>query len=100
MKKVHHIVLLKFKAAASASVVANLFAALGQLRATIPGITHYCWGPYASPEGMNQGFTHAFIMTFDGSAARDVYLTHPDHEKVKADFLPSVENVVAFDFEE
>jgi len=99
-KKAHHIVLLKFKPATTAAVIAELFARLGQLRQTIAGIDHYCHGPYASPEGMNQGYTHGFIMTFRDAACRDVYLTHPHHEQVKEAFLPSVENVVAFDFEE
>lgn len=93
---VHHIVLLKFKP--DAPRADDLFAALGRLRAIIPGMVRYRWGPYSSPEGANQGFTHAFIMTFRDSSARDGYLFHPEHEKVKAQFLPSVENVIAFDF--
>jgi hypothetical protein len=39
-------------------------------------------------------------MTFADAGARDVYLTHPEHEKVKSEFLPLVEAAVAFDFEE
>jgi hypothetical protein len=39
-------------------------------------------------------------MTFTDPAARDRYLTHPDHEAVKERFLPFVASVVAFDFEE
>ena len=30
----------------------------------------------------------------------DHYLSHPDHEQVKAEFLPFVANVIAFDFED
>ena len=100
MKKVHHLVVLKFKPGTSHTAIADLFAALARLTRVIPGILHYAGGPYASPEGLNQGFTHGFLMTFAGAAARDAYLTHPEHERVKRDFLPSVENVVAFDFEE
>jgi hypothetical protein len=37
-------------------------------------------------------------MTFADAAARNEYLIHADHEKVKADFLPMVDKVVAFDF--
>ena len=57
-------------------------------------------GPYSSPEGLNRGSTHGCLMTFADAAARNSYLTHPDHEKVKEQFLPFVEEVVAFDFEE
>ena len=100
MRKVHHLVLLTFKAGTAAALAADLFAALARLRDRLPGIEKYCGGPYASPEGLNQGYTHGFLMTFASAAARDAYLTHPEHERVKTDFLPAVEKVVAFDFEE
>ena len=38
-------------------------------------------------------------MTFSSAAARDEYLTHPDHKAIVDAYLPHVENVVAFDFE-
>jgi hypothetical protein len=97
MGKVHHMVLLRFSPA-KAHRAAELFSALGGLGETIPGVLDYAAGPYASPEGMNQGYTHGFLMTFTDAAARDRYLVHPDHEKVKQAFLPDVDGVVAFDF--
>jgi hypothetical protein len=92
--------LLKFRPDTTERTVAELFQALADLRKTIPGIEHFCGGPYSSPEGLNHGFTHGFVMTFASPAARDGYLTHPEHEQVKARFLPGVANVIAFDFEE
>jgi hypothetical protein len=99
MRKVQHMVMVKFKPV-GAGKVGPLFAALGQLSRTIPGILHFSGGPYASPEGLNQGFTHGFLFTFESAKARDAYLVHPDHQKVVAEFLPILENVLAFDFEE
>jgi hypothetical protein len=94
---VYHIVLLTFKPG-SESRFEPLMTALGALRSKLPGMTGISGGPYDSPEGFNQGYTHGFIITFADPAARDRYLTHPDHEQVKADFLPLVEKVVAFDY--
>jgi len=34
-----------------------------------------------SPEGKNHGFTHAYLLTFEDSKARDTYLPHPEHKK-------------------
>ena len=96
---VQHLVVLKFKPDTPAAQIAELFAALERLRGVIPGIDYYAGGPYASPEGLHRGFTHGFLMTFRDAAARDAYLIHPAHEQVKRDFLPGVEDVVAFDFE-
>ena len=72
---------------------------IGDLKSVIPGITGYEFGPYKSPEGLNKGFTHGFVMTFDKPESRDVYLPHPEHEKVKAEALQIIEDVIAFDFE-
>jgi hypothetical protein len=99
MPRVHHLVLLKFRPETTARTIAELFQALADLRKVIPGLEDFKGGPYASPEGLNQGFTHGFAMTFSGAAARDAYLEHPEHERVKQRFLPGVENVIAFDFE-
>jgi hypothetical protein len=99
MKQVHHMVVVKFKAG-NERFAGDLFTALQALKDKLPGMTHYAGGPYSSPEGANQGFTHGFLMTFRDAAARDHYLFHPEHEQVKSRFLPLVENVVAFDFEE
>jgi hypothetical protein len=65
----------------------------------MPGIKYFAGGPYASPEGLNQGYTHGFLVTFESSAARDAYLTHPEHEKIVELILPLLDGVLAFDFE-
>ena len=79
--------------------MSELTVALERLRKVVPGFIYLSGGPYSSPEGLNQGYTHGFLMTFASAAARDVYLSHPDHEKVKQTFLPDLAGVVAFDFE-
>ena len=99
MPAVHHMVLLQFKPEISPSRITELFAQLAELRRKISGITYLASGPYSSPEGMNQGYTHGFLVTFESPAARDAYLTHPDHERVKTAFLASLDGAVAFDFE-
>ena len=82
-----------------AAVGLNIRKALERLQKSIPGILDYCDGINSSPEGLEQGFTHGFIMTFKDAAARDAYLPHPEHERVKAGILPHVESAIIFDFE-
>ena len=98
MKKMYHVVLLKFPANKTQRADA-LFAALREFCPKLPGFLTFTGGPYTSPEGLHQGYTHGFVMTFTDAVARDRYLFHPDHEKIKQAFLPDVEGVVAFDFE-
>ncbi len=69
------------------------------LSETLPGIEDYVSGPNNSHEGLTQGFTHGFVMTFENAAARDTYVPHPDHERVKATLQPHIDSVVVFDFE-
>lgn len=99
MAKVKHIALLKFKAGTSQEQIDQLFDQLLDVTETIPGIEDYVSGVNSSPEGLNQGFTHGFIMTFTDAAARDAYLPHPEHERLKAVLLPHVDSVIVFDFE-
>ncbi|MBI1783918.1 Dabb family protein [Candidatus Sumerlaeota bacterium] len=99
MPSVKHIVLLKFKASATRQTVEKLFGDLAALQSLIPGIDDLIWGPNISTEGLAQGFTHGFIMTFRDVAARDGYLPHPAHERVKAAILPVIEGVLVYDFE-
>lgn len=99
MPKIKHIVLLNFKKGTPDAKIQTIFRDLEALKKAIPGILDFSGGPYSSHEGLNQGYTHGFVMTFDSAAARDGYLPHPEHEKVKSAILPLVDGVVAFDYE-
>ena len=91
--------LAKFKPGTSEQAIRDFFESISKLREVTPGILDYSWGANNSPEGLGQGFTHAFVMTFKDAAARDAYLPHPAHEKVKQLVLPHVESVIVFDYE-
>jgi hypothetical protein len=99
MPKVKHIALIKFKDGTSEEQLGKFFDQIMDITESIPGIDDYVSGQNSSPESLNQGFTHGFIMTFHDAAARDAYLTHPDHQRVKDIILPHVESVLVFDFE-
>ncbi len=102
MPRVKHAVLLRIKKEIPAAEVRAIFADLAALRNTIPGILDFSSGPYSSPEGMNKGFTHGFVMTFADEASRDAYLPHPAHEALKRRVLPildgGIDGAVAFDW--
>ncbi len=99
MSKVKHIGLIKFKPEATEEQITQLFEQLLDLTENVEGIEDYVSGMNSSSEGLNQGLTHGFIMTFADAAARDAYLPHPEHQRVKDLILPLVDSVVVFDFE-
>ena len=80
---IRHIVLIKCKPDVSQMEIDEVFAALAALKDTIPGILAFEAGENNSPEGIARGYTHAFTMDFADEQARDNYLPHPEHEKVK-----------------
>jgi len=100
MATVQHMVLVKYKPETSDAMIATFSAELFALKESIPGIRYFRGGPYASPEGLNRGLSHGYLVTFESPQARDAYLPHPEHERVKNLVLPHVEDVVVFDFEE
>ena len=94
-----HVVLLKFKNDASQEQIDQAFDQILDLTETVDGVEDYVCGANCSAEGLDKGFTHGLVMSFHDSAARDAYLGHPDHEKIKAMIMPLVEDVMVVDFE-
>ena len=77
-----HCVFLKMPATATTADVLKLYGAVAALKPIIPGMLDFKAGPNVSPEGLDRGFRHGFVVTFDDEAARDAYLVHPEHVKV------------------
>ncbi len=99
MPQIQHLVLFKIKRSVTTEKITELFSQLAQLQQLIPGITYFAGGPYSSPEWLNQGYTHGFLMTFESAEARNAYLPHPEHERVKDALLACIDGALAFDFE-
>jgi hypothetical protein len=75
-----HVVLFSFKNKASAEEIDAIVTGFGALPGAIPGIVSYEWGTNVSPEGLNDGFTHCFTLSFATAEDRDGYLVHPAHQ--------------------
>ncbi len=94
-----HFVAFKFKDSASPAQVDSVVVAFRQLKKSIPQVQSIEDGPNVSPEKLNKGLTHAFLVTFASEKDRDIYLTHPAHEEFKKVALPMVEDALVFDFD-
>ncbi len=98
--EVKHIVIFKYKPSATAAQIDEVTKAFRDLKNKIPGIVSFESGVNNSPENLNKGFTHIYLLTFKDAASRDAYLPHPDHKKF-GDLLtrlPVVEEVFVVDF--
>jgi hypothetical protein len=83
-KAVRHVVVFKYKASATAAQIDELTQAFKALKGKIPGIVAFEHGVNNSPENLNKGFTHVYLLTFESAAARDSYLPHPAHKEFGA----------------
>jgi hypothetical protein len=79
--QVKHVVVFKYKENATPQQIDEVTAAFKALKGKIPGIVSFEYGVNNSPEGLNKGFTHVYLLTFDNAKSRDAYLPHPEHKK-------------------
>jgi hypothetical protein len=80
-KAVKHIVVFKYKSTATPAQIDQVTSAFLDLKHKIPGITSFEYGVNNSPENLNKGFTHVYLLTFTNAQSRDNYLPHPEHKK-------------------
>ncbi|GMQ24345.1 hypothetical protein Aoki45_10270 [Algoriphagus sp. oki45] len=93
-----HVVLFGFKQTSSEEDIQTVIDAFKALPSQISEIKGFEWGINSSPEGLNQGLTHAFTLTFYSDADRDAYLPHPAHKEFGAVLGPHLEKVTVLDY--
>lgn len=95
---VRHFGVFKFHNTVTDDQIEASFQKMKEMVGQIEGLLDMEYGPYDSPEGLNDDFTHGFVMTFDSNESRNNYLPNPIHEKVKEFVVPKLERVIVFDF--
>lgn len=93
-----HVVLFKFKDSATEADIQKIVEAFKELPNEIGGILDFEWGTNVSPEGLSNGFTHCFLVTFVDEEARDAYLPHPAHEAFGGIVGPHLDKVLVVDY--
>ena len=96
---IRHVLLIRFKATATAKDLSELEAAFMKIPSLIEGVTYVEWGENNSPENKNEGFTHCILMTFADHKARDFYLPHAQHIKLKEIFKPLLDDIIVLDYD-
>ena len=94
-----HVVLCKFYDNTGNDRVEAIEAAFRTLCAELPFVRDFEWGRNSSPENLNEGYTHCFIVTFANEKDRDTYLPHPAHQAFCKNHLDeNLEKVCVVDF--
>lgn len=98
VKLLRHVVNFKFKDDSSKEDVAKVVDAFRQLPSKIPQIHDFEYGVNNSPENLNDGFTHCFLVTFKSEADREAYLPHDAHKAFVEVLKPHLDKVMVIDY--
>ncbi len=93
-----HVVLFSWKEDTPPAKVAEFEAAFAELPAKIKEIHDFEWGTNVSIEGLAQGFSHCFLVTFKSEEDRSVYLPHPAHQAFGELIRPYKKDVLVIDY--
>ncbi len=97
-KALRHVVLFKFTDSSTPDDVKKVEDAFAALSGKISLIKDFEWGTNSSPENLNQGLTHCFLVTFASDKDRDDYLVHPDHQAFVEVLKPHLDKVTVLDY--
>jgi len=93
-----HVVMFGWKEGTDASQINKIVAAFKELPSKISLIRSFEWGTNNSPEGLNQGLTHCFFVSFSSEADRDAYLVHPAHKEFGRLLKPAPDKITVLDY--
>jgi hypothetical protein len=93
-----HVVMFQFKEDVSKNQVTEVEEAFMALQGQIDPIVDIEFGTNVSPEELNDGLTHCFLVTFKNKAGLEVYLPHAAHQKFVDLVKPRLEKVMVIDY--
>jgi len=100
MTSLVHNVLVEWNADAPTDASARASELVDARLRGLQGVISIHRGPSASPEGLEGPSDWGMTILFDGAAARDAYLPHPDHLVVAEYLRAHAAGVIVFDIPE
>ncbi len=97
-KVLRHVVLFKFKDSSKPEDVKKVEEAFAALASKLSLVKDFEWGKNTSPENLNQGLTHCFLVSFASDKDRDTYLVHADHQAFVEVLKPHLDKVTVIDY--
>ncbi len=95
---VYHIVHFKFKAGTTPEQIQKVETEFAALKGKVAEVESLTWGTDISTEGLSDGYTHCWVVTFKDTAARDAYIVHPAHKAFVDIAKPVIEKPMVVDF--
>ena len=95
---IRHVVHFKFKKEATPEQIKKITDEFAALKSKIDVVESIEWGTNVSPEGLDKGFSHCWIVSFKSAKDRDAYLIHPAHKAFVEILKPILDEPFVVDF--
>ncbi len=100
---IRHIVLTKFKLNTDEAKISEIYARLGELTEKMVGARNFTGGRSESPEQIERGYKHAFVIDFDSWADLKTYAQDPEHKVLGAQIVQNavggIDGILVLDLE-
>jgi hypothetical protein len=97
-RELRHVVLFTFKQTSSKASVDSVVKAFNALYGAVPQVKKMEWGLNMSPEHLDQGFTHCFVLTFASEKDLADYQQNPSHKAFQTILKPHMDKVFVVDY--
>lgn len=98
---IRHIVLVKFEDNLSSAEIDDIFDELHAIEKQVDGVISITSGRSESPEKIERGYIHGFVVDFQDWAALEAYQVHPTHQKLGARLVANaiggLDGILVFD---
>lgn len=100
---IRHIVLTKFKLETSEETIAGIYDGLSLLSEKLPGAGGFTGGRSASPEQIERGYMHGFVIDFDSWGALENYADNEEHKalggQLVANAVGGIDGILVLDLD-
>lgn len=100
---IRHIVLTKFKPQTSEDTIAQIYEGLAAVTEKLPGAQGFTGGRSNSPEQIERGYMHGFVVDFDSWDALQRYADNPEHQALGGQLVEhavgGIDGVLVLDLE-
>ncbi len=100
---IRHIVLTKFRPDVTEETVAQIYNGLAKVAEALPGAKGFTGGRSQSPEQIERGYMHGFVIDFDDWDALATYQDNEDHKacgaQLVANAVGGIDGILVLDLE-
>lgn len=100
---IRHIVLTKFKSETAEDKIAEIYSGLAAVAENLAGAQNFTGGRSQSPEQIERGYMHGFVIDFDSWDALQNYAENPEHQalggQLVANAVGGIDGILVLDLD-